>query len=126
MYGYIYLEWKPVCVWGSPSYGLYTCRFMCMCDLEENGFSAVLVRDRVSVLEWQVSYCWLYYHNVYQWFDDTCFLLTDQILEKHLKQDENHILHLTLQLLQVLLLCEKLFSSSTGEFSLEIIRQIKK
>jgi len=38
----------------------------------------------------------------------------DQILEKHLKQDENHILHLTLQLLQVLLLCEKLFSSSTG------------
>jgi len=51
----------------------------------------------------------------------TRFLLTDQILEKHLKQDENHILHLTLQLLQVLLLCEKLFSSSTGEFSLEII-----
>jgi len=51
----------------------------------------------------------------------TRVLLTDQILEKHLKQDENHILHLTLQLLQVLLLCEKLFSSSTGEFGLEII-----
>ncbi|KAL9957268.1 hypothetical protein ACROYT_G038882 [Oculina patagonica] len=40
--------------------------------------------------------------------------MLDQIVEKYLTQEENHVLHLTLQLLQVLLLCEKLFSSSTG------------
>ena len=48
------------------------------------------------------------------------------MLEKHLTKEENHVVHLTLQLLQVLLLCEKLFSTSTGEFSLDIIWQIKK
>ena len=65
-------------------------------------------------------------YQVYRWFEDRSFLSTDQILEKHLTQEENHVVHLTLQLLQVLLLCEKLFSTSTGEFCLDVICQIKK
>lgn len=68
-------------------------------------------------LELQISYCWV--HCVCHWFDGRSFRFTDQILEKHLTQEENHVLHLTLQLLQVLSLCEKLFSSSTGEFSID-------
>lgn len=38
----------------------------------------------------------------------------DQLVEKYLKEEGNEALHLTLKLLQLLSLCEKLFSSSRG------------
>ncbi|KAJ7340348.1 Desumoylating isopeptidase 1 [Desmophyllum pertusum] len=53
-------------------------------------------------------------HNKLPEVTESQIQILDQLLEKYLTQEENHVVLLTLQLLQVLASCEQLFSSSNG------------